>query len=95
MRLFALAPAQITDERGELAVATTVTIRLDLRKQNLDGTARLFSAMGVALGHLVNLERLFECGVKFGQLTGPLGPAISRRRLLCRRSKPSAYRIAR
>ena len=94
MWLFALAPTQITDECGELAVAAAVTVGLDLRKQNLDGTAMLFSAMGMALGHPVNLERLFEGGVKFGEFAGPLGPAIRRRRLLRRRSKPSPYRVA-
>ena len=50
MWLFALAPAQVTDERGELAVAAAVTVCLDLRKQDLDGTSVLLGAMGMALG---------------------------------------------
>ena len=88
MWLFALAPAQIADERGELAVATAVT-RRDLRKQDFGGASVLFGAMGV------NLERLFECGVKLCKFARPLGPAVGGRRLLRRRAQPSAYCVAR
>ena len=82
-------PTPVTDEGGELAVAAAVTVGLDLGKENLDGTAVLFGTVGV------DFEGLFECGVKFGQFAGTLGPVVGGRRLLRRRSQPSAYRVAR
>jgi hypothetical protein len=89
LRRLAFPTTPGADERGELAVATDITIRFDLRQQRLGRAPILFGA--VAIGR----ERLFQGGVKCRQPVRHLAPAILRRGRRLLRAQPTADRVAR
>ncbi|MDY7069705.1 hypothetical protein PsexTeo8_62380 (plasmid) [Pseudomonas extremaustralis] len=88
VRCLALIPAPGTDKRGELAVATVITLGFDLCQQRL-GTAPLL--LGT---QRVGFKRLLQRAVKRTQLVEN-GPAQVHRLLGFRRSDPLANGVAR
>ena len=88
-RHLAIAFAPPANEGGDLAVATGIAVRPDLRVQGLGGAPILFGAVGV------RFERLFQRRFKHRQLARRLVPTVLRRRRFLPCPDPPTYRVAR
>ena len=91
MDRLAFATAPLTDEGGELAVATQVAVDLDLREQGLDRAPVLPGAQGIGF------ERQLQRCMKRREFARRLLPAVRelRRLALFGFPEPPAYRVAR
>src|SRR3989338_867169 len=85
----ACTPSPVADESSELAVATLIAFRFDLRKHILGSAPVLLGTVGVGL------EGLLKHLVKCGKFAGFRFPAVRWYRRTHGASKPYAYRVAR